>query len=411
MRLQLPDIIYRDKGKTGFVLGLGPSLRKHLHLLKQIDQDKEHYKIVSCNNMDRLTDINFDYWMLAQPADQGSAFNIENAYNRYLSRPKAILLYTDCLDLTPRPQVDRLLANIDYIGYDQRHFGGRPCTWSDGPSGRHMCCQHLIAERLCIQEVLQQVTKYERHYSPGDTVSVHMLALAVITGMNPIYITGIDLDYTDGYVKNDLPETAERVAMGMSSINNSPDMVEDIIKDLTLIRDMAKNIGVEIYCLDEGLKISEIFPVKKNLRYYSGKVEVDSATGPTVNIAAETQLVNPQHEYPATRLTPGSDIPPVPPVPNSKPNDEYDWTGYTNEYAAQLKEIQEKDGQDFFIKNVEEGVSPKSAFPEEGVIAGPMEITFKDNLHPNWKELYTQVYKFFPESVFEVGFGDRKSVV
>lgn len=313
MHLQLPDIILRDKGKTGFVVGLGPSLRNQLAMLKQIDQDKESFKIISCNNADQVTDLLFDYWMVAKPENLGNTLNIENAHNRYVSRPKALLLYTDCLDLTPRSLVTRLLGNIDYIGYDHRHFKGTPCTAGSGPAGRQICCEHLIAERLCIQEVLQKVTKYDRHYSSGDTVEVHMLALAVIAGMNPIYITGMDLYYTDGYVRNDLPETAEMVGM---------DMVQNILNDLTLIRDMAKNIGVDIYCLDGGLKISEIFPVKKfpTLKEAMGAIQLFDGDVQVHGMSIDIEFSENQQSVPE-------------PVPNTKPSDEYVTVKNTGEFG------------------------------------------------------------------------------
>lgn len=396
MQLQFSDIQGQDSNKVGLVLGLGPSLAKHLPAIKSIDQNKIKFKIISCNNIDKLTDINFDYWMLAQPADINSPFNIESNYNRYASRPKTTLLYTDCLDLTPRELVARLLGNINYLGYDQRHWEGKPCTWGNMPNGRHICCEHIIAGRKCIQEVLQEVTKTDHHYGTGDTVGVHMLALAVILGMNPIYVTGIDLDYTDGYVKNDQPDTEHRIAMGMSSINNSPAMVKRIIKDLTTIRDAAKNIGVDIYCLDKGLKISEIFP------YAESFIPTDLTRGgiaSSENNDANAKLIN---EPPVVlEITSKAGVADWPKF-KEKPEDEYEWSGYTKEYSQQLADIKAHDGQDFFITDymlnlvgLFEKELPKTA------------LKFVDNLHDNWKQIYETAFRHVQhiQSIYEVGVG------
>lgn len=261
--LQFDHITGRDEGKTGFVLGLGPSLRRNLYELRQIHSDKQNYKIISCNNIDLMVpDLQYDYWMLAQPTDPDNPFWMPRAFKRYNSKPNTMLLYTDCLDLTDRSMVRENLT-IDYIGYDQRHWKGEHCTWGKGPGGRHSCCNHIIPGRLCIQEHFQKVTKVGFHYGAGDTVGVHMVALAVILGLNPIYVTGIDLDYTDGYVNNDLEIAGQRIEMGINSINKVPSMVDRILEDLTTIRDAAANIGVKIYDTDGNGKISSVFEHKK----------------------------------------------------------------------------------------------------------------------------------------------------
>ena len=167
------------------------------------------------------------------------------------------------MDLTPRQFVDDHLK-VEFIGYDQRHWNSEICGWGPGPEGRAMCCAGIIPGRLCIQEELKKVTGVSYHYGAGDTVGVHMLALAVITGLNPIYVTGIDLDYTDGYVNNDLSISAHRIQMGITSMNKSPAMVDRVLEDITTIRNAAANIGVEIYVIDKGVKIESVLK-QKNL--------------------------------------------------------------------------------------------------------------------------------------------------
>ncbi len=277
MKLEFSDILNRESGKTGFVLGLGPSLRAHLPMLKQAEKDKSKNAIISCNNIDLMTDIDFDYWMLAQPAEESNPFCIKNGWRRYNARKNTLFMYTDCLDLTPRSTVADLLT-CDYIGYDQRHYNNEPCGWGTLPGGHHTCCAAMVPGRLNIQE---EFKKYiDTHIPPlspgenqgaalslpkgeaygcGDTVGVHMVALAVMLGLNPIYITGIDLDYTQGYVNNDVDIAQFRTQLGMSNMNHVPAIIERILADYRLINDCAKRIRTKIYCLDKGLKISDIF--------------------------------------------------------------------------------------------------------------------------------------------------------
>lgn len=73
-----------------------------------------------------------------------------------------------------------------------------------------------------------------------------------------------------------------------------------------------------------------------------------------------------------------------------KQHDEYEWNNYTQEYSAQLAEIKRDDNQDFFITN----------FTDENG-----QIIFKDNLHNNWKEIYSSAYNLKPTSMLEVGCG------
>ena len=73
-----------------------------------------------------------------------------------------------------------------------------------------------------------------------------------------------------------------------------------------------------------------------------------------------------------------------------KKNDEYVWENYTKEYENQLKELKKNVKQDFFITEFED---------KNG------EIEFKDNLHFNWKAIYSIAYKLKPTTIFECGFG------
>ena len=255
------NIIGKEKGKTGFVLGLGPSLNKSLPMIKSIGKQKETYAIISCNNMDVMSDINYDYWILAQPADNDSPYCVTNLYER-INKKGAFFLYTDCLDLTDRNWVAEHIK-VDYIGYDQRHFKSEPCGWGKLPGGRHICCAGIISGRKCIQEILADVTGHGELYGAGDTVGVHMVALSVILGLNPVYVTGIDLDYSKGYFNNKVNFEQDRMALGMANMNYVPDYIQRVKKDIGIIRDAAEKIGTKIYSLNETGHLSEVLEYSK----------------------------------------------------------------------------------------------------------------------------------------------------
>ncbi len=262
MKLQFDNIINTQKGKTGFVLGLGHSLRDNLPIITDWQKDKSLCSIISCNNADvMIPQVDFDYWMLAQPADSENPLCITRAFERYNSRPSTTFLYTDCLDLTPADQVAELL-NVNYIGYDQRHYNGEHCGWGNLEGGRSICCAGIDKNRLCIQEELKKLTSSDEMYGNADTVGIHMIALAVLLGMNPIYVSGIDLDYTNGYVNNDVNVSIEfRIELG-KSVYADPRIIPRVLSDIAIIKRSAERIGTKIYCMNEG-KLSSVLEVKR----------------------------------------------------------------------------------------------------------------------------------------------------
>ena len=265
---QFSDILGKEKGKIGIIMGLGPSLKESIPLIKDFEKSKDKFALISCNNMDVMSDLKIDYWILAQPADYQNPLHIPLAYNRY-NKMGATFLYTDCLDLTPRDQVEDLLKEIDYIGYDQRHFNSEKCGWLDVHGRPPTCCNGIINGRLCIQEEFQKYTGSNTRYGAGDTVGVHMVALSVILGLNPIYVSGIDLDYTNGYFNNDFEgeegtlrlgmRLEERIKMGMDNINRVPELIDRIIMDMGIINESAKKMGVKIYNTNKESRLSEVF--------------------------------------------------------------------------------------------------------------------------------------------------------
>lgn len=75
-------------------------------------------------------------------------------------------------------------------------------------------------------------------------------------------------------------------------------------------------------------------------------------------------------------------------------NDEYNWEVYTQEYSAQVDEMERtagKNGRDFLVKSWD--------FKPSG------EIDFHDDLHGNWKGIYSAIHELKPKTVFECGCG------
>lgn len=257
--IQFKDIKNSETGKVGIVLGLGNSLNRHGQFLVDINESEE-YCIISCNNIDKQAPVlKISHWMLAQPADASSEFYIPNAYNRYNRDLSTVFYYTDCLDLTPVEEVQRLLK-VRFNPFDQRHNNSEPCGWLMPNGTKPTCCSRIIQGRKTIQEEFRDYCHVKELYGAGDTIAVHMISNAVMLGCNPIFVAGVDLTYQNGYVNNTLPETKFRTRLGIDSMDKSPEMVERILKDIALIKECAENIGTKIYCLDKNLKISNILP-------------------------------------------------------------------------------------------------------------------------------------------------------
>ena len=73
---QFSDIIDKEKGKIGIVMGLGPSLVQSSPFIKEKEKDRDNFSMVSCNNIDVMSDFKIDYWILAQPADYCNPLHI-----------------------------------------------------------------------------------------------------------------------------------------------------------------------------------------------------------------------------------------------------------------------------------------------------------------------------------------------
>ena len=249
MKLTFKDIIDTQKGKVGLSVATGPSLKPHLDNIINLSKTNQ-YTVLSVNECDTMfPTLNIYYRIVAN-----SNFTVAREHGRFNKEPKIPLVYADSVDLTSKDVVNQLLK-IDYLPYDQRHFYGKHCTWGHGVDGRHHCCNNIEDGRLTIQEELGKYCGVDFIYGGGATVSLHMLAFNILLGCNPIYIVGVDLDYSKGY------------ADGVTKNNDSfAPFIDVIIQDFKIIKESAENIGVEIYSLCEGSPINNIFKYVETIK-------------------------------------------------------------------------------------------------------------------------------------------------
>ena len=230
----------KHNDKVAFVCGLGPSFSENIDYVKT---KRNEIILVSCNDIDLLTDLQPDYWVWANSHSPAHMI-----YDRFKKLPESIIVHSDSVDVTPRWWIEQKLKNLNYIGYDQRHFNNQKCN--NCPNG----CDNFIEGRLTIQEELQKFTGNDEKYSSGDTVAVHMLALSILLGCKKIYITGVDLDYKKGYFNS------YRAPMLVTEFDP---YIDNILNDFRIINDSAKKIGVEIINLSLDSRLSEIIKTEK----------------------------------------------------------------------------------------------------------------------------------------------------
>ena len=114
------------------------------------------------------------------------------------------------------------------------------------------CCKDIDKSQLTIQEYLQTLTKNEKHYSTGDTVALHAIAFAIIMGCNPIYVSGVDLDYSQGYANEIKGIPADHFTMWQDNSKN-------LLSDLEILLESARKLGTDILNLSHN-SWHKVFP-------------------------------------------------------------------------------------------------------------------------------------------------------
>ena len=93
---------------------------------------------------------------------------------------------------------------------------------------------------------MQALCGHEQHYSTGDTVAMHAIAFAIIMGCNPIYVSGLDLDYNKGYANAKMKDWAMKAA----GPNAWAPIRENLENDLRILYESAAKRNITIYTLN-----------------------------------------------------------------------------------------------------------------------------------------------------------------
>jgi hypothetical protein len=220
----------------------GPSLTPFISKLPNFRE--LNFKLFGCNDWHKIYSTVPDYWLMANT--ENTCYTDKELLNKY----QIPFVYADSVDLTDRNWIkDNLTCPV--LPYDQRHFNGKTCNELLNSEKRSLggytvngkCCNHIIPGRLTIQEELQQLAYFPYHYSSGSTAFLHSITLAILCGCNPIYIIGLDLEYSKGYAGN---KQIEQVRW--KELDNYR---QEILDDLSIIRDSAYNIGVDLINLNK----------------------------------------------------------------------------------------------------------------------------------------------------------------
>lgn len=244
MKLEFKDIYNKHKNIPANVICLGGSLSKYRD---EIEHNSDNKITLSLNLWFKHINKIPDYWLFANPS-----VTIKAMYGKiikYRCGHTPCIIYADSVDLTDKNEVKNyFLKDIDYIGYDQRHFNNKPCLSGVYYQDGKICCGHIENNRLTIQEELQRFTGYSKRYSPGDTAGLHVISSAILLGCNPIIVYGMDLDYRTGYaqvINNDISDLSYDITI-IPPPNMFDCCISNIRNDLDIIINSAKNIGIDV---------------------------------------------------------------------------------------------------------------------------------------------------------------------
>lgn len=222
----IKDIINIHKNVPAVIDCFGPSGNKYRSKIYEMQNQNKAIRF-SCNDWFKHFPNASppDYWVFASTVDTLTKYT--NQINQY----RIPILYAYSLDFTAN--IDRLNCKF-VVGYDQRHHGEKP-------NGEWCCyngCENRMKKgRLSIQEELREYSGYETLYGSGDTVAVHMIAFAILMGCNPIYINGVDLNYSKGYANPN---------MKVPNDNLWQDCADRQIEYFNNLNESAKKVGIQI---------------------------------------------------------------------------------------------------------------------------------------------------------------------
>jgi hypothetical protein len=301
MKLTYDDITNKHRNEPCIVALHGPSLNPYLDKIQQLQREKGFLRI-SVNEWYDYFKEKPDYWVVSNT--EYTIYNsiapnwLWDVYNK--GRPKDIfnkynvpLLYNDTADMTDEKFVQENLK-CDYLPYDAKHFKNMKCrdilnsfreyyeanrnfdfkeygnnnemwqplstkgtnchpvwaTFAGAWARDNKCCHKIDLSRATIQEVLQNLSGHKQHMGPPISVGFFALVFAVLMGCNPIYVTGMDLDYAKGYANPEATNRKHHVnipAIGhWKFVNNIP-----IKNDFRILKESADLLGTEIINLNK----------------------------------------------------------------------------------------------------------------------------------------------------------------
>ncbi|QTL97706.1 hypothetical protein GM661_06755 [Iocasia frigidifontis] len=245
--------IDREKNKPCLVAGLAPTIEDFPY--KKFDGI-----YLTCNDGPiRLKDLfQANYWVNATTGFPDPVFH-SDIINSF---PETVFIFADSVCYRNKHlDIDFLRNNlkVKWFAYDQSHFNHQPCP---GKFSRGFICCELIdiyPERDTLQELIQKRYHTIDHYSPGNTVAIHVLAFAIILGCNPIYLQGIEIPvYKHEYIHRGESKTC--ISDEKSVFYQC---IPRILADFKYLIDLAYANSIEVYNLSRTSTLNKI----NNLKY------------------------------------------------------------------------------------------------------------------------------------------------
>ena len=275
MRVELNNILDRHREQPCVISGHGPSLNSSKTRIAELQNNKELLRF-SVNNWWDYFDTAPDYWILSSSEH---AFPMRILFE-IINKAGCPIFYSDDGDFTSKELIENQVKG-EWLVYDQRHWEGKSCIeilkefknhyeenknfhftrfgnnetmWhpprcytNSGHALDGRCCAQNQPVRTTLQEYLRDLSGVDQHYSTGDTVSMHAIAFAIIMGCNPIYVTGLDLNYNKGYANPDKSDWKSK-AQGP---NAWAPIRKNLQNDIRILNKSAKSRGIEIINLTE----------------------------------------------------------------------------------------------------------------------------------------------------------------
>lgn len=211
------------------VMGHGPSLNSHIPHLDAYKNN--NVVLIGCNEWYKIYNTEPHYWVLAN--------NVQTVKTdlSIMNKRNIPVLYADSVDYnTPRSWISEYVK-CPILLYDERHLDGTPCCELHDKN-----CKNVIPGRPTIYHEVINTTGLEKFYNTCGTVAIHMIAFAVIMKCNPIYFTGIDMNYALPYANN---------ALQKQSINWLHPFTQDFVKSVQILQEHASTYGGKIYTAND----------------------------------------------------------------------------------------------------------------------------------------------------------------